>query len=142
MISLFFISVVPKVSKSFGTVFPYLLVTLNMFSTLIFGIFLLKVDIRNTRTIFEICSKLTIKTPERRQWRCFGVFIVNFERISNFTKADWRCFSCLSRCLPQRNLWTNKPKIWRLWSRDWNNWISFQLTNKITFADQHLNLKI
>ena len=27
----------------------------------------------------EICSKLTtIKTPERRQWRCSGVFIVMF----------------------------------------------------------------
>ena len=28
----------------------------------------------------EICSKLTIETPERRQWRCFGVFIVNREK--------------------------------------------------------------
>ena len=26
----------------------------------------------------EICSKLTIKTPERRQCRRFGVFTVNF----------------------------------------------------------------
>ena len=32
-----------------------------------------------------ICSKLTIKTPERRQWRRSGVFIVNFEHI-------WRRF--------------------------------------------------
>ena len=31
----------------------------------------------------EICSKLTIKTPKRRHWRCFGVFIVNFEHISH-----------------------------------------------------------
>ena len=30
----------------------------------------------------EICSKL-IKTPERRQWRRSGVFIVNFEQISH-----------------------------------------------------------
>ena len=30
----------------------------------------------------KLCSKLTIKTPERRQQRRFGVFIVNFERIS------------------------------------------------------------
>ena len=29
----------------------------------------------------EICSKLTIKTPKRRQWHRFGVFIVIFERI-------------------------------------------------------------
>ena len=27
------------------------------------------------------CSKLTIKTPERRHWRRFVVFIVNFEHI-------------------------------------------------------------
>ena len=33
--------------------------------------------------MFEICSKLTIKTPERHQWRCLGVFIVNFEQISH-----------------------------------------------------------
>ena len=30
----------------------------------------------------EICSKLTIKTPERRQWHRHGVFVVNFEHIS------------------------------------------------------------
>ena len=30
-----------------------------------------------------ICSKLTIKTPERRHWRLCGVFIVNFEYISH-----------------------------------------------------------
>ena len=31
------------------------------------GIYLLKVNNRNTRTRCEICSKLTIKTPKRRQ---------------------------------------------------------------------------
>ena len=31
------------------------------------GIYLLKVNNRNTRTRCEICSKLTIKTPEGRQ---------------------------------------------------------------------------
>ena len=30
------------------------------------GIYLLKVNNRNTRTRCEICSKLTIRTPERR----------------------------------------------------------------------------
>ena len=39
-----------------------------------------KVNNRNTRTRCEICSKLTIKTPERRR---SGVFIVNFEHISH-----------------------------------------------------------
>ena len=31
------------------------------------------------RTRCEICTKSAVKTPERRQWRRFGVFIVNFE---------------------------------------------------------------
>ena len=34
-------------------------------------IYLLKVNNRNTRTRCEICSKLTIKTPERRHWRLY-----------------------------------------------------------------------
>ena len=47
------------------------------------GIYLLKVNNRNTRTRCKICSELTIKTPERRHWRRSGVFIVNFEHISH-----------------------------------------------------------
>ena len=42
-----------------------------------------KVNNSNTRTRCEICSELAIKTPERRQWRRFGVFIFNFEHISH-----------------------------------------------------------
>ena len=34
-----------------------------------------------TRTLCEICSKLTIKTPERRHWRRPDVFIVSFGHI-------------------------------------------------------------
>ena len=40
-----------------------------------------KVNNRNTKTKSKICSKLTIKTPKRLQWRCSHVFIVNFEYI-------------------------------------------------------------
>ena len=43
------------------------------------GNYMFKVDNRNTRTRCEICSKLTVKTPERRNWRRSGVFILNFE---------------------------------------------------------------
>ena len=42
-----------------------------------------KVNNRNTRTGCEICSKLTIKIPEQRQWCRSGIFIVNFERTSH-----------------------------------------------------------
>ena len=31
----------------------------------------------------KVCSKLTIKKPERRQWRRAGLFNVNFEKISH-----------------------------------------------------------
>ena len=47
------------------------------------GNYMLKDNNRNTRARYEICSKLTIKTPERRHWRRFGVFIVNLEHISH-----------------------------------------------------------
>ena len=45
------------------------------------GNYMFKVSNRNTRTRYEVCSKLTIKTPERRQWHRSGVFILNFEHI-------------------------------------------------------------
>ena len=45
--------------------------------------YMFKVNNRNTRPRCEICSKLTIKKQERRHWRRCGVFIVNFEHISN-----------------------------------------------------------
>ena len=39
---------------------------------------------RNIRARYEICSKLTIKIPERGQWCRSGIFIVNLEDISHF----------------------------------------------------------
>ena len=53
---------------------------LNSFSV---GIYMFKVNNRKSRARYEVCSKLTIKTPHRRQWRRSGVFIVNFEHISH-----------------------------------------------------------
>ena len=47
------------------------------------GNYMFKVNNRSTRTRCEICSKLIIKTPERRHWRRSSVFIVNFEHISH-----------------------------------------------------------
>ena len=67
------------------------------------GIYLFKVNNKITRTWCEICSKLTIKTPKRRQCRrsvfffyyrlgtyftpCSSVSIVNFEQVI----AGWVC---------------------------------------------------
>ena len=44
-----------------------------------------KVNNRNTRARCEICSELTIKIPEQRQWRRSGIFIVNFKQVN----AGW-----------------------------------------------------
>ena len=51
------------------------------------NIYLFKVNDRNTTKRCEICPKLTIKKPERRQQRRSGVFIVNFEHISHLFLA-------------------------------------------------------
>ena len=47
------------------------------------GIYLFKDGNGNTRPTYEICSKLAKETLEQRQWRGSGVFIVNFEQISD-----------------------------------------------------------
>ena len=44
-----------------------------------------KLKNKNSRTMYDIGLKLTINTPERRQWRCSGLFIVNFEQVSYLT---------------------------------------------------------
>ena len=55
------------------------------------GNYMFKISNRNTRTRFEICSDLTIKTPEWRHWRRSGVFIVKIEHISHLILVSlWR----------------------------------------------------
>ena len=53
------------------------------------GIYLLKVNDRNTKTRCEICSKLTIKTPERHlvspPWVFFTFYL--FHHCTNGTKS-------------------------------------------------------
>ena len=46
------------------------------------GNYMSKVNYRNTRTRCEICSKLTVKTPERRL-ASFWYLNINFEHISH-----------------------------------------------------------
>ena len=52
--------------------------------------FFIKVNNRNTRTMCEISSKLSIKTLEWHHWRHFCVVFADFEHISNFAL----CFYC------------------------------------------------
>ena len=58
------------------------LLTLNLLFLAQLAITSLKSKIDLLEQGMTICSKLTIKTPERRQWRRSGVFTVNFEQIS------------------------------------------------------------
>ena len=55
--------------------------TTDLLTTIPLGIYLFKVNNTNTRAMYEIISKLTIKAPERRHQRSSVVFIVNFEQI-------------------------------------------------------------
>ena len=49
------------------------------------GIFLFKVNNGNTKTKYEICSKLASSTPEGHHWRRSDVFLANFEQISRYS---------------------------------------------------------
>ena len=51
------------------------------------NIYFFKVSYKSTTKWFEICSSLTIKTPEWRHWRCFDVFTVNLEHISQLSSS-------------------------------------------------------
>ena len=74
------------------------------------GKYMFKANSRKTKTRWEICSKLTIKTLERRYWHlycglwtyftpCPSVFIVNFEQVNtgwleigvNLPPESWSC---------------------------------------------------
>ena len=62
-------------------------------------IYLFKVNNRNTRTRCEICSKLTIKTPERRHWVGWSQRL----RLESLVLSlYWYTveFSCSSRSMP------------------------------------------
>ena len=75
-----------------GSFFSYLEVSnfkknYTFYPVLPSGIYLLKVNKRNTKARCEICSNLTIKIPERRYWRRSVAFIVNFEHVSHLVLA-------------------------------------------------------
>ena len=47
-----------------------------------------KLTIEILEQVVKHVQKVTIKTPERRQWRFSGVFIINFEHISHLVQAS------------------------------------------------------
>ena len=63
------------------------------------NIYSFKVNNRNTRKRCEICSKLTTKTPERRQWRCSGVFLLTLNIFLTFFHFEQVNVSWFTICL-------------------------------------------
>ena len=56
------------------------------------AVYLFQVNNGDTRTVFEICSKLIIKTPDRRHSRIYGISIVNFEPIYQYCYGIFPCW--------------------------------------------------
>ena len=64
------------------------------FNIIIWSVYLFKVNNGKTRTISETYSEITIKAPERYQWRRSGVFIVNIvtltcNKLRPLVRVDW-----------------------------------------------------
>ena len=73
------------------------------------GIYLLKVNNRNTRTRGEKCSKLAINTLKRQHWRQYGVFILN----SNvFHTLLYRFYCSFRACDCMWNYYLKLALIW------------------------------
>ena len=79
----------------------YCLVTPGVLHLNPVSIYLLKVNNKNTRARCEICSKLTIKTPERRQWHSSlknwtFIHTQNLQLVSNFQNKEHKYFNAFS----------------------------------------------
>ena len=91
----------------------------NLYRT---GNYTIKVNNRSARTRCEICSKLTIKTPERGHWRRSGVFTVNFKYILHLVLVF--LLLTLSRQMPARYdlqllpVWQQRQKLRLLFLSD------------------------
>ena len=60
------------------------------------NIYLFKVNSSNTRKKCEFCSKLTIKTPEPRQWRSiYDTEQVNVSREGEDIGMCWTCWGSI-----------------------------------------------
>ena len=77
--------------------------------------YMLKVNNRHFRKRCGICSKLTIKTPERHQWRRSSVFTVKSEHIwaGNFEQVNAGLFGVLASCVIPASV--NFCKMLELW---------------------------
>ena len=61
--------------------------------------YMLRVQIRRTRTRWEICSNLAIKIPERRPWTCSYFFTINFPHFTRYASISVIVFEHVNVCL-------------------------------------------
>ena len=123
-------------------------------------IYLFKINNRNTIKWCEIYSKLKIKTPERRQWRRPGVFIVNYEHISHIFSSvfivdfeqvnvcwvdsgeghQWSSWKSLSKFtmldFKKLSRYMKRLKLVSLWDRYTGKWVNQNkhITQKLTMS--------
>ena len=89
----------------------------------------IQVNNGNSRTVCEICSKLTIKTPERHQ-RSSGVFIANLDKISRIVLVyPWLTWT--SKC--QLNLIIDNAGKFQLQTTQWHRNCSSKSKLHVTF---------
>ena len=94
------------------------------------GIYLLKVSKRNTGTLCEICSKLSVKTPERHH---SGLFVfVNLKHISYIVRSF---FIVNFKAGPQ--LW-NPRGFWAWFSVYMRDWLKHRFLNEKDLRNQML----
>ena len=79
------------------------------------GIHMFKMNQRNTRTRCEICSKLTIKTPERHYWKPFLVFKLWKSRTVDVSMPA--IFLILQFCKLTKTIFQRNTCIKRNWYR-------------------------
>ena len=83
--------------------------------------YMFKVNNESTRARCEIRSKLTIKTPERRDWRRSSIFIVNFEQVN----TGWEVADIKIDYIQLQQ------DIWELAQGKWGDFSAPYMTDKI-----------
>ena len=97
--------------------------TITQFLYFLVGNYVFKVNNRNTKSRYEICSNLTIKITEWRHWHrsgvfivrtyftpCFTVSLVNFEQLNAGLVISWSAYRLLKpvQCVKAASRNSNK----------------------------------
>ena len=91
------------------------------------GTYMFKVNNRNPRTKCKICSKLTIKTPERRHWRRIYLTL-------NIFPTLFSCFYGITTGISSHTQRFANLILLQLWSSQWNIWVSDKHRQWLTYC--------